>query len=100
MPTCPVCNDNVTPRDNPVPGATASRDEAGSPVPKTIRYLGAFHPDCWEAFQQRHPDGIEVATCPDCEGLGTVVVPAKGDATDEMVSCDPCSGTGWVEVAA
>jgi hypothetical protein len=51
-------------------------------------------------FQEQHPEGIEVARCPECRGTGqTVKAAAQRDATDELVACERCSETGWIEVA-
>jgi hypothetical protein len=94
---CPVCNQEVTQRDEPVPGAMVPRDETGALVYARTRSVGTFHPGCWEAYLARHPDGIETTTCPVCHGHGTIVKPRRGDATDALVGCGRCSERGWVE---
>jgi hypothetical protein len=96
---CPVCNEEVTQRDEPVPGAIVPRDETGAMVFARTRSVGIFHPGCWEAYLARHPDGIETTTCPVCDGSGTILKPAQGDATDELVGCGRCSERGWVEAS-
>ena len=50
--------------------------------------------ETWEVIQPYDEDDFQDSECPECEGIGEILV---DDDSDEWIECEKCKGTGEIE---